>query len=116
MVFFSNECANVDSIFVSPFGVISISGNTASILSSGERIVTVSQVENENYLSATATFKVIVDRADTDIIVGDFNKVYGDFDFFVFPSSLNSSPYSFTPQTSGVVCLTSKKVLIIFGG
>ena len=102
--------------FVSPFGVISISGNTASILSSGERIVTVSQVENENYLSATATFKVIVDRADTDITVGDFNKVYGDFDFFVSPSSLNSSPYSFTPQTSGVVSFTGNKVSIIGAG
>ena len=102
--------------FVSPFGVISISGNTASILSSGERIVTVSQVENENYLSANATFKVIVDRADTDITVGDFNKVYGDFDFFVFPSSLNSSPYSFTPQTSGVVSFTGNKVSIIGTG
>ena len=102
--------------FVSTFGVISISGNTASILSSGEKIVTVSQVENENYLSATATFKVIVDRADTDITVGDFNKVYGDFDFFVFPSSLNISPYSFTPQTSGVVSFTGNKVSIIGAG
>ena len=61
--------------------VASINGNTVTILGAGSTSITVTQAEDNNFTSATATFSLTINKADVIIMIDDITKNYGDNDF-----------------------------------
>ena len=71
--------------------VASVSGNTVTIQGAGSTIVTVNQISNSNYESATATMTLTVEKANQYITVDEIPIVQPLKDFVTLPISATSS-------------------------
>ena len=74
--------------------VASINGNTVTILGAGSTSITVTQAEDNNFTSATATFSLTINKADVIIMIDDITKNYGDNDFNL--TAVSSSTFVLT--------------------
>ena len=69
------------SFSIADSNVATVDGNTVSIKGTGTTIVTASQVSDTNYLAATATMTLTVEKATPVITFNDITKTFGDPDF-----------------------------------
>lgn len=74
-----------------PAGVISISGNTMSILGMGTVTVVASVAEAANYNAASTEFAVTVKRANPTASAEDISKTYGDANFSIVDHLVTNS-------------------------
>lgn len=101
---------------ISNTGLASVTGNTVTIIGAGTTIVTVTQAEDSNYSSATASMSLTINKADPGI--GNFNninKIYGDSDFEIIDPSknnLNNSNFVYSSSDSNIASISGKTISI----
>ena len=101
---------------ISNTDLASVTGNTVTIIGAGTTIVTVTQAEDSNYSSATASMSLTINKADPGI--GNFNninKIYGDSDFEIIDPSknnLNNSNFVYSSSDSNIASISGKTISI----
>jgi gliding motility-associated-like protein len=87
-----------------------------TIIGAGTTIVTVTQAEDSNYSSATASMSLTINKADPGI--GNFNninKIYGDSDFEIIDPSknnLNNSNFIYSSSNPNIASISGKTISI----
>ena len=98
-------------------GIVSISGDSVSILAVGSTVVSVTQQSAGQYSSKTVSFTITVIKADPVISATDITKLYTDPDFSVSLISSSTASFTFSTLSSGVVSITNTgNVSIISAG
>jgi gliding motility-associated-like protein len=101
---------------ISNTDLASVTGNTVTIIGAGTTIVTVTQAEDSNYSSATASMSLTINKADPGI--GNFNninKIYGDSDFEIIDPSknnLNNSNFIYSSSNPNIASISGKTISI----
>jgi gliding motility-associated-like protein len=97
--------------------VATVSGNTVSIKGAGTTIVTASQVSDTNYLAATATMTLTVNKAQPVITFNDVTKIFGDDDFNLqATSTVSSITIDYTIADNTVATVSGSTVEIVGAG
>ncbi|KHJ37007.1 hypothetical protein PBAC_27830 [Pedobacter glucosidilyticus] len=95
--------------------VATISGTTATIVGAGTTTITATQVEDDNYTSATVTSVLTVGKANP-LLSGfpNINKLSTDADFTLSePSSNSDGKFIYTINNAAVATITGNKVKIV---
>jgi len=96
--------------------VATINGNTVTIVGAGSSSITVTQAEDNKFTSATATFSLIINRADVIISIEDIIKNYGDNDFNLSNISSSTGAFTFNILDANVASITGSSTTIIGAG
>ena len=96
--------------------VVSISGSTATINGAGTSLITVTQSETANYIAATSSFTITVNKIDPSLSAfGVVTKTFGDSVFEITPPTKdvdNSSSFTFTSSNANIASISDNKVTI----
>ena len=110
----SNSTGSFSYSALSP-GVVSISGDSVSILAVGSTVVSVTQQSAGQYSSKTVSFTITVIKADPIISASDITKLYTDPDFTISLASSSTASFTFSTLSSGVVSITYTGNVSIIG-
>ncbi|MFL2611193.1 MAG: BspA family leucine-rich repeat surface protein, partial [Flavobacteriaceae bacterium] len=98
-------------------GIVSISGDSVSILAVGSTVVSITQQSAGQYSSKTVSFTITVNKADPIISAPDITKLFTDPDFTISLASSSTASFTFSTLSSGVVSITNTgNVSIIVAG
>ena len=92
---------------VSDTNIATVSGTTISIVGAGSTSITLTQVSDDNYLAATATITLTVNKAAPSYTVTDVTKVYGASDFAIDSNVVSSSSTGSITYTSSVAAVAT---------
>ena len=97
--------------------VATISGTTVTIVGAGSAIITVLQVADNNYNSATLTASLTVSK-DSPTLSGlsDMTKNYGDDDFSLSASSPSTGAIMYSSSDTSVATISGTTVTIVGAG
>jgi gliding motility-associated-like protein len=98
--------------------VVTISGTTVTIVGTGVATITATQATDANYLSATTTCVLTVNK-NTPILgaMTAINKLYGDADFsLVPPTSAATGNFSYTSSNLNVATTNGNTVTVVGAG
>lgn len=98
--------------------VVSISGNTITIIGAGTATVTATQATDANYLEATTSFELTVNKIAPSLgVMTAISKTFGDANFTITPPSTNSSGgLTYTSSDTNVATITGDVVTIVGAG
>lgn len=98
--------------------VATISGTTVTIVGAGTAILTATQATDANYLSATTTCVLTVNKNTPTLgAMTAISKVYGDVDFTITPPTTNSTGnFSYTSSDLNVVTINGNTATIVGAG
>jgi hypothetical protein len=98
--------------------VADISGNIITIFSAGDVNVIATQEETENFLSASVTTTLIVNRATPTITNFSIpKKIFGDPSFEIIdPSSNSPGSFSYVSSDESIATISGNTITIIGGG
>jgi len=101
------------SFSIADSNIATVNGNTVNIMGVGTTIVTASQVSDTNYLAATATMTLTVNKGGAPTITfTDISKTYGDTDFDLSLSSTISGTISYSIANTSIASLSDSTVSI----
>ncbi len=97
--------------------VVSVSGNTATVVGAGTAVITASVTQTTNYTAATTTANVTVDKASATIHLNDISKVYGDAAFTLSATTNNpAGVITYSSDAPSVVSISGNTATIHSGG
>ena len=96
-------------------GIVSISGDSVSILAVGSTVVSITQQSAGQYSSKTVSFTITVNKANPVISVPDITKLYTDPDFTISLASSSTASFTYSTLSSGVVSITNTGNVSIIG-
>jgi gliding motility-associated-like protein len=98
--------------------VATISGNTVTIVGAGTATITASQAANGNYLSATTSTTLTVNKATPTLgTLASITKNYGDASFTLTnPTSNSTGAITFTSSNTSVATISGNTVTIVGAG
>ena len=96
-------------------GIVSISGDSVSILAVGSTVVSITQQSAGQYSSKTVSFTITVNKANPIISAPDVTKLYTDPDFSVSLISSSTASFTYSTLSSGVVSITNTGNVSIIG-
>ncbi len=93
--------------------VATISGTTVTIVGAGTTIITATQIEGDNFTSATVTTSLSVLKASTPISLSDITRTFNDSDFDLSATSSSTGSYTYTSSDSSVASISGSTVTIV---
>ena len=96
--------------------VATISGTTVTIVGAGTTIITATQIEGDNFTSATVTTSLSVLKASTPISLSDITKTYNDSDFDISATSSSTGSYTYSSSDTSVASISGSTVTIVGAG
>ena len=96
-------------------GIVSISGDSVSILAVGSTVVSITQQSAGQYSSKTVSFTITVNKANPVISAPDVTKLYTDPNFSVSLISSSTASFTYSTLSSGVVSITNTGNVSIIG-
>ena len=112
----SSSSTGLYSFSIADSAVATLDGNTVNIMGVGTTIVTASQVSDTNYLAATATMTLTVEKATPVITFNDITTTFGGPAFDLTATSGSTGLYSFSIADSAVATVSGTTVTIIGSG
>ena len=102
----------------SDLNVATISGNTVTIVGAGTATITATQATDANYLEATTSFVLTVNKiAPTLGVMTAISKLFGDSNFTITPPSTNSSgAFTYISSNTNVATISGSTVTIVGAG
>ena len=97
-------------------GIVSISGDSVSILAVGSTVVSITQQSAGQYSSKTVSFTITVNKANPVISAPpDITKLFTDPDFTISLASSSTASFTYSTLSSGVVSITNTGNVSIIG-
>ena len=98
--------------------VATISGTTVTIVGAGTATITATQATDANYLEATTTFVLTVNKITPTLgLMTAISKTFGDTNFTITSPSTNSSGrFTYTSSDTNVATITGDVVTIVGAG
>lgn len=96
--------------------IAEISANELSFLGAGTTLVEITQEETANYLSATSSFNVTVNKATPLIIFEDLNVIYGDESLELQYTSTSSGSVNFVTLDNSIAQSEGSILTIVGSG
>jgi len=100
------------SYTIADASIATVSGNTVTIEGAGSTIITASQVSSTNYLSATATMTLTVNKAAPTVTFTDVTKTFSDANFNLSATSSNTEAFSYTIADTSIATVSGNTVTI----
>jgi alpha-tubulin suppressor-like RCC1 family protein len=97
--------------------IITINGNTATIIGAGNSDVTANQIGNNYYAAAPAVTRNIIANTGTQTITFPVisNKAFGDPNFYLGATASSNLPLTYTSSDTGVATIDSNGLVSIVG-
>lgn len=93
--------------------VATLSGSKVTIVGPGTAQVTVNQAADANYLEATTSMTLTVNKATPTIAFTDITKTYGDAPFELSITSNSSGAFTYSVENTNVASLSGNTVTIV---
>ena len=103
---FSFQIANSSVASITATGSVTING-------AGTTQITINQAADANFLTASKTITLIVDKANPNIYFPDITKIYGDADFTITATSSSTGSFSYLIDDPRVASISQSNTLSV---